>query len=342
MTAEVGAAPPPAPARSRRGRVAVTIVGYLAILALALGTIDRERFAEVVARLTIEHIAIVFALIAVHLTARGARYHALAVRAGAKDYRLADGFRIFLLGLSASAATPARAGDLVKAELLKGHGVRRAVGFGLVVIERLLDLLVVTSTIVVTGFLLAQRAQHGGLRVGAAVLLAALLVGIAALSNRRLREAGILVFSRAIGRVTRRVLPERVQDITRRIFDVWDEVFASPRVLGRYLLLSTVAWLADFVKLWVLLRAAGAEVPLLTILFVYPLSLIIGILSLLPFSEGVVGVAAVALLNKLVSVDLETATAAVAVDRGISTLSPLVAYSLFTLVGGVLSRRRDR
>jgi uncharacterized protein (TIRG00374 family) len=342
MAEDVEAAPPAAAPRRRRLRALVAVIGYLAILGVALHAIDRQRFAEILSRLTFEHVAVVLGLIVVHLAARGARYHALAVRAGAKNYRLADGIRIFLLGLSASAATPARAGDLVKAELLKAHDVRRAVGFGLVVIERLLDLLVVTSTIVVTGFLLAQRAQHDGLRIGAGILLGVLLVGIAAVSNRRLREAAILAFSRVIGRLTRRVLPERVQDISRRVFDVWDEVFASPRVLARYLLLSTIAWLADFVKLWVLLRAAGTAVPLLTILFVYPLSLIIGILSLLPFSEGVVGVAAVALLNKLVSVDLETATAAVAVDRGISTLSPLAAYSLFTLVGGLLSRRRAR
>lgn len=342
MTARVGDAPPSDRPRSRRLRVAVAVAGYVAILALVLQKLDRDRFAEVLSRLALEHIAVVLGLIAVHLAARGARYHALAVRAGAKDYRLGDGYRIFLLGLSASAATPARAGDLVKAELLNRHGVRRSVGLGLVVIERLLDLLIVTSTIVVTGFLLAHRAQHVGLRLGAGLVLAALLAGIAALSNRRLREAAILSVSRLAGRMIKRVGPERIQDIGRRIFDVWDEVFTSPRVLGRYLLLSAVAWLADFAKLWVLLRAAGAAVPLLAVLFVYPLSLIIGIISLLPFSEGVVGVAAVALLNKLVSVDLETATAAVAVDRGISTLSPLAAYSLFTLVGGLVSRSRGR
>ena len=140
MTAEVDVAPPAVSPRRRRLRALVAVIGYVAILVIALHAIDRERFAEVVSRLTLEHVAIVLGLIVLHLATRGARYHALAVRAGAKNYRLADGFRIFLLGLSASAATPARAGDLVKAELLKGHGVRRAVGFGLVVIERLLDL----------------------------------------------------------------------------------------------------------------------------------------------------------------------------------------------------------
>jgi glycosyltransferase AglD len=330
--------PAPRPGR-RRIRALIAVVGYVAILALATRTIDMTRFTEVLSRLTVDRLAAVLGLIVVHLGTRGLRYHALAVRAGAKNYRLADGLRIFLLGLSASAATPARAGDVVKAELLKAHDVRRAKGLGLVVIERLLDLLVVTGTIVVTGTLLARQAQHSALQIGAGVLLVALLAGIGAVTIRRWRIAAIGVFARVVGRVVKRFKPERIEDITSRIFDVWDDVFASPRVLGRYLLLSTVAWLADFVKLWVLLWAAGAHVPLLAVLFVYPLSLIIGIISLLPFSEGVVGVAAVALLNKLAGVELETATAAVAVDRGISTLSPLVFYSLFALAQGVSKRR---
>jgi uncharacterized protein (TIRG00374 family) len=336
---EDGAAPPPR-ARRRWIRVLVAVAGYVAILVLAMRTIDFDRFTEVLSRLTFERIAAVLGLILVHLGTRGVRYHSLAVRAGAKNYRLTDGLRIFLLGLSASAATPARAGDVVKAELLKAHDVRRAKGLGLVVIERLLDLLVVTGTIVVTGTLLARQAQHSALQIGAGLLLLALLVGIGAVTIRRWRVAAIGLFARLVGRVTQRIRPERVEDITSRIFDVWDEVFASPRVLGRYLLLSTVAWLADFVKLWVLLWAAGAHVPLLAVLFVYPLSLIIGIISLLPFSEGVVGVAAIALLNKLAGVDLETATAAVAVDRGISTLSPLVFYSLFALAHGLSKKKR--
>jgi hypothetical protein len=39
------------------------------------------------------------------------------------------------------------------------------------------------------------------------------------------------------------------------------------------------------------------------VLFVYPISLVAGILTLLPFSEGVVGVTSIALLETLGNVD---------------------------------------
>ncbi len=328
-------------ARSSRRyvRLLVAVAGYLAIVVLAARTIDRERFVSVLSRLDATDLGAVFTLIGAHLVSRGLRYHALAVRAGAKGYGVADGFRIFLLGLSASLATPARAGDVVKAELLKAFGVRRAVGLGLVAIERILDLIVVCAMIVVTGALLARQTQQSSLQVGAAVLLGVLIAGVASVTIRRLRSAGIRLIARFGSRLVKAVRRERVEDIAHRLFDVWDEVFASPRVLARYLLVTLVAWLADFVKLWVLLRAAGSQVELLAVLFVYPISLIAGILSLLPFSEGVVGVAAIALLNRLAGVNLATGTAAVAVDRGISTLSPLFAYALLTL-GRAMARRR--
>jgi uncharacterized protein (TIRG00374 family) len=341
--AAVAQVPAESPRSKRSGvRTLVAVLGYVAIAALAVRTIDGDRFLDVLARLTIADVGSVVLLVGVHLAMRAFRYHALALRAGAERYRLVDGARIFLLGLGASAVTPARAGDLVKAELLKEHGVRRSVGLGLVVVERVLDLLVVTAAIVVTGALLANKSNHLTLQAAAAVLLALLFAGTVALSVRRWREAAVTIAARAVSRVIRAVRPERLQDIVARIFDVWDEVFASFGALSRFLAISSVAWLADFVKLWVLLRATGANVDLLTVLFVYPVSLIAGILSLLPFSEGVVGVAAVALLTRLAGVDVEVATAAVAVDRAISTLSPIAAYSLIVLGQSIVRRRREK
>jgi uncharacterized protein (TIRG00374 family) len=321
----------------------LTVAGYCVVLVLALRAVDRERLLAVVSRLGFGHVAVVVGLLALHVGARAVRYHALALRAGAENYRFTDGLRIFLLGLSASAVTPARAGDLVKAELLHEHGVPRSTGLGLVVIERLLDLLVVTSTIVVCGALLAHEAHHSGLEVGAAVVLVGLVALIAAISVPGWRRVGVAVLAR-VGRRLTRLHPKlgRIEEIATRTFVVWDEIFSSPRVLARYLLGSTFAWIADFLKLWVLLRAVGAEVAVLPVLFVYPVSLIAGILSLLPFSEGVVGVAAVALLKQLLDVDVEVATAAVAIDRGLSTLLPILLYGAFAGITELLQWRRDR
>jgi uncharacterized protein (TIRG00374 family) len=326
----------------RKWRALLAAAGYCVVLALALLTIDRERFLEIVSRLSVGNVALVVALLVLHVGARALRYHALAVRSGAKNYGMADGIRIFLIGLSASAVTPARAGDLVKAQLLHEHDVPRSTGLGLVVIERLLDLCVVTGTIVVTGALLARQARESTLQLSAAIVLAGLLCTIVALSIPAWRRRGVRVLARFSSRFAS-VHPKlgRLEEVAARTFTVWDEIFSSPPVLARYLMGSAFAWIADFLKLWVLLVALGEDVPVLPILFVYPVSLILGILSLLPFSEGVVGVAAVTLLKQLLGVDTEVATAAVAIDRGISTLLPIFSYGAFA-AGSHLWRWRRR
>jgi len=319
------------PPERRKGhwRLISSLVGYGLIIALAMRTIDREHFVAVLTRLGFADLAIVLGLIACHIGSRALRYHALTLRARPKDYRLRDAVRIFLIGLSASVVTPARAGDVIKAELLHAHGVRRAVGLGIVVIERLLDLLVVTLTIVVSAALLAQKASRPGLQLGAGILFALLVLGGIGISVRSLRAAVIRIAAGFVSRLTKRVRLARIEDASHRLFDVWDEVFTSPDTLARYLIVTIAAWMFDFAKLWVLLNAAGVKVDFVNVLFTYPTSLVAGILTILPFSEGVVGVTAVALLASLSHVDVDTAAAAVGVDRALSTLAPLALYLAF-------------
>lgn len=71
----------------------------------------------------------------------------------------------------------------------------------------------------------------------------------------------------------------------------------------------------------------GSPASLPAVFFVYPLSILAGVLTLLPFSEGVVGVTSVALLGALAGVDPAIATVAVVVDRGAWSLPILLAMT---------------
>jgi len=319
------------PPKRNHARLVIAVFGYAGILALALRTIDPRGFWAVLRAVHARDIAVVVSCIVLHLATRAYRYHALIARSGPDaSYRASDGVRIFLLGLAASAVTPARSGDLIKVELVRAHGLKRSTGLGLVLIERILDLLVVNLTIVGVGFLLAKDLKRDDLSYAALLFLAALGVGTTIVTWRRPRGAMIRLVTSGVRRL-RQHLAERVEVAAQRLFEAWDGIFTSPSVAVRYFALSVAGWFFDFVSLWVLLRAVGGNVSLLTVLFVYPLSLMAGILTLLPFSEGVVGVTAVALLRSLGHIDLEMAAAAVAVDRAISTLMPLVLYLALTL-----------
>ena len=321
----------PEPVKRSRARQILTVVGYAAILALALRTIDPKGFLDVLRAVRVQHVAAVLAFIALHLGTRSLRYHALIARSRPDaNYRMSDGVRIFLLGLAASAVTPARAGDLIKVEMVRPYGLKRSTGLGLVLIERILDLLAVNATIVCVGFFLAKDLQRDDLSWAAVAFLAALGAGTAVITWRRPRKYMIALVTRLVTRL-RKDLAGRVEIAAERLFEAWDDVFNSPSVAIRYFVLSVGAWLFDFLKLWILLQAVGGDVSVLAVLFVYPLSLMAGILTLLPFSDGVVGVTAVALLSSLAGVDVEMAAATVAVDRALSTLAPFLLYWVFAL-----------
>lgn len=319
--------------RSRwtRWRPALALLAYAAILTLALRTLDLTRLAEAFARLRPHHVSLLIGLAVLHVSIRVLRYHALVRRASPSPYRFVDGAHIFLIGLSASIVTPGRAGDLIKAELTRAHGIRRATGLGIVAIERILDLLMIAATIVVTGALLSYRAELPSVRLAGMLLFLGLSAGTAVVTVKRWRRWAIEVFARLATALTRRLRSERVVDVLQNLFNVWDEIFSSPISVFKYVAVTAAAWLVDFLKLWVVLRCIGLEVPLLPVLFVYPVSLVAGILTLLPFSEGVVGVTTVALLGQLAQVDAESATAAVLVDRGISSMVPLALFALLRI-----------
>lgn len=303
-------------------RPLVAVVGYGAIAALAWRAIDHEMLFAGLRRLNAGHILAILAIALLHIAGRAFRYHRLVLRHDPTNYRWTDGFAIFLIGLSTSAVTPARAGDFVKAQLVKKHGVPFGIGFGLVLVERMLDLLVMTSAILIAGLAVSSDAaaiwQHAAI-----VLLLCLIAGLVVLSASRIRGRLIdLALS-----VLRRVAPAKADAIGAKvtsIFTTWDGVFASPLTLATYLLGSGAVWAVEFTKLWCVLYFLGAPASLASIFFVYPVSILAGVLTLLPFSEGVVGVTGVALLAKLAGVDPALATIAVVLDRGASSLPPIV------------------
>ena len=240
--------------------------------------------------------------------------------------------RIFLVGLSASAVTPARAGDLVKARLVRPFGVGFNVGLGLVMIERMLDLLVIASSIVVTGGLLSSERGSAGWRGAAVVLLLGLVAGCVVLTVKSVRAPMLRLAARLLARLKPASwTAAKIEPVLEGAFAVWDGVFVSPRTFATYWAFSAVVWAIEFAKLWLVLRFVGVAVAPSIVFFVYPVSNVAGILTMLPFSEGVVGVTSVALLSSMASIDSGAATVAVVIDRVASNVPPLALWALFAL-----------
>ncbi|HEY2736710.1 MAG TPA: lysylphosphatidylglycerol synthase transmembrane domain-containing protein [Polyangiales bacterium] len=328
---------PPSAARHPL-RIAFALLAYSFIAWLIYRGIDREHFSLGFSQLRPEHIALILLIAIAHIGVRALRFDRLMRSAGASSrYRLQDGVRLFLIGLSASAVTPGRAGDLIKARLVRDFGIGLNRGFGLVLVERVLDLLALCCSMVGAGTILSGRVASDGWRLAALVLLASMLSGMLVLVSPRVRDPLL----QSCARIASRLLPSLREEVVlghlREMLTVWDEVFRSPvRFLG-YFAVSLCAWSIEFTKLWVVLSCLGVHMDLVFAFFVYPASILAGLLSLLPISDAVVGVTGAVLMHTLAGVANGMATTAIVVDRTASVVPPLLLWGFFAF----LQRRHD-
>lgn len=181
-----------------------------------------------------------------------------------------DSLAIFLSGFSLT-VTPGKVGEVLKAYLLREtHGVPMARTAPTVVAERVTDLIALLFLTVI-GF---GSLEAGGQRlVYAAAALVALFVLVA--STRPLAHW-------AIGVVGRLPVVGRAAPKLREFYDAMAALMRpGPLVLATAL--SIVAWAAECLAFWVILRGfAGVEATLLQCTFIYAAMTIAGALSFLP------------------------------------------------------------
>lgn len=310
----------PKPRRWLRWLAGIAV--FAVIIAIAASKLDGAQLRAGLSLLAPWHVLVVLGLSFLHIGTRALRYHRLVLACEPTNYSWTDGVRIFLLGLSAAAVTPARAGDLVKVRLVAPYGIGIGVGTGLVLVERILDLVVMTVYALALSFVVRNDA----LQSGAALLLAIVLGVVALCSSKRLHTA----VGRLVSPPAKRLLNgryDKVHDAVLGLLSTWTMVFREPTRVLSFLSASFGIWFVEFLKLWVLLQLMGQHVPLGVVVSAYAASLIAGAVSALPFSEGVVGVTLVAVLAKAGGgIDASTSSIAVVVDRAASTLPPILLW----------------
>jgi uncharacterized protein (TIRG00374 family) len=193
--------------------------------------------------------------------------------------------------------TPGKAGEMMRSVLLKKHGVPYAHSIAAFMSERLSDLLAIV--------LLALCGLYTYPRASLAVLAAASIGAFALvmLSRRELPRAtaqtSTSLASGAIGKFI-----EQAHATLRAARQCH-----TPTMLWQSGVLSVLAWSAEAIALFLILRWLGADVPLEFAVFVYGASILAGVITLLPGGLG--GTEAV-MIALLVGQGIAPATAAAA------------------------------
>jgi len=176
---------------------------------------------------------------------------------------------VFLSGLAMS-ITPGKAGELVKCYLLNSRtGVPVSRSAPVVVMERLTD---VISVIILglTGFALLPTPII-------VVLAVALVVSVAGL---------MFAVSRQAPRLTSLPILSRWSELLHDSQEGFKEL-AAARVMVVGVAIGAVAWFAEGLALWLILKGIGSDIPLVRALPIYAAATLVGAVTALP--GGLVG-----------------------------------------------------
>ena len=176
---------------------------------------------------------------------------------------------VFLSGLAMS-ITPGKAGELVKCYLLNSKtGVPVSRSAPVVVMERLAD---VISVIILglTGFVLLPVPVI----VILAVALLATVVGL------------MFAVSRQASYITNLPILSRWSELLQDSHEGFKEL-VSPRVMVVGVVIGAVAWFAEGLALWVILKGIGSDIDLVRALPIYAVATLVGAVTTLP--GGLVG-----------------------------------------------------
>ena len=176
---------------------------------------------------------------------------------------------VFLSGLAMS-ITPGKAGELVKCYLLNSRtGVPVSRSAPVVVMERLTDVIAVII-LGLTGFALLPAPIIAVMAVALVIAVAGLRFGVSRWASRL---AGLPILSRWSG------LLRDSQEGFREL--------AAPRVMAAGVAIGTLAWFAEGLALWVILKGIGSEIDLFRALSIYAAATLVGAVTALP--GGLVG-----------------------------------------------------
>jgi uncharacterized protein (TIRG00374 family) len=233
-----------------------------------------------------------------------------------------DLLEILLLGWFVNCLVPAKLGDLYRSYLVKRRfGISLSRTVGVVVAERLLDLLVVFGLLVVDGYVAFGRTILPDLNI--------LYVTGAALGF--LIVLGLVVLY-AIGPRLARFFPTEVRRIGRLFREGVLHSFRALPVAGP---LTLLVWVLEASRLWLVLFALGLYLPPSQVIFVAVASSLLTTVPLTPAGFGFVEIAMVYVLTTGFGLAQNDAVAVAVLDRAVSVFSVIV-------VGGVLYLRTQR
>ena len=219
-------------------------------------------------------------------------------------------FQILTLSLFANCVVPARLGDAYRSFLLKDRsGASFGVGFGTILAERLIDVVVMVGVVVTAGAVVFGTNVPGRAEQAFLLGVGVVIVGV-------LGALGLWFFRERIEAAIPQRFSGHFQRLNKGIFDILRKPFP-------FAAMGILIWLMDGLRVYLVAESLGASLTIPEAIVVSMLSALVTIVPFTPAGLGVVEGFMVWLLPQF-GVPQDTAVAIALIDRSITYLSLLV------------------
>jgi uncharacterized protein (TIRG00374 family) len=224
---------------------------------------------------------------------------------------------IYVLSWFANCVVPAKLGDAYRGYLLKKHA-HTSFGrtIGTIFAERVMDVFALVTLLLISSMVVFRGSLPASLRLP-------VFAGIALVVLGGLGLAGLFLF----GARLRQIVPVRIRPVYERVEHGVTTSFSRQGLLG-VAVLTSVVWIMEGLRLFLVAAAFGVELSPASSLLVALLASLLTIMPLTPAGLGVVEGGTIIAL-KLLSVGAIDAGSIAIVDR-------IIAYWSVIVVGAVL------
>jgi uncharacterized protein (TIRG00374 family) len=235
-------------------------------------------------------------------------------------------WQMLVLSLFVNCIVPARLGDAYRSFLLKDRNrISFGVSFGTILAERLIDLIVMVGVVLVAGIMVFGTHAPGRAEQTFLLGLGVVVLGI----------IGTICLYLFRHRIESR-LPSRFTGHYQRLNEGIFSILSRP---VPYLGMGVVVWLLDGLRVWLVVKALGAEITLAEAVVVSLLSALVTIIPFTPAGVGFVEGFMIWILPQF-GIARSTAVAIALIDRSITFLSLIVVGIVVYLLN--LRRGSDR
>lgn len=287
----------------------------IALIVLAARNVDWSEAGRALGRANPYFVALALVVYYATFPLRSWRWSRL-LREGGANIGWDQLLKILFIGWFVNSIVPAKLGDLYRSYLVKRQfGVSLSRTVGVVVAERLLDLLVVFALLIVGGYVAFGRTFLPDLGIvyltgaGLAALLVAAVVGLYYVAPRLGRF--FPAEARRIGRLFR------------------EGVLHSFRALPLAGPVTVAIWACEAIRLLFVLTSLGLDLPWSGVVFVAVAVALLTTVPLTPAGFGFVEIAMVYVLTQGFGLAQSDAVAVAVVDRAVTVLSVIV-------IGGIV------